>query len=64
MQYSVGDKIISKKNHACGSNAWIIVRTGADIKLKCEKCGRAVFLSVDEVDRIKKQHLKVNDGED
>ena len=64
MQYSVGDKIISKKNHACGSNAWIVVRTGADIKLKCEKCGRAVFLSVDEVDRIKKQHLKVNDGED
>lgn len=64
MQYSVGDKIISKKNHACGSNAWIVVRTGADIKLKCEKCERAVFLSVDEVDRIKKQHLKVNDGED
>ena len=63
MQYSVGDKIISKKNHACGSNEWVITRTGADVKLKCAKCGRAVFMSVDEVDRIKKQHLKVEDGE-
>ena len=36
MTYNVGDKIISKKSHACGSNEWQIVRTGADIKIKCE----------------------------
>ena len=63
MQYSVGDKIISKKNHACGANEWVVARTGADVKLKCAKCGRSVFLSIDQVDRVKKQHIKVSDGE-
>lgn len=57
MVYQVGDKIISKKNHACGSNVWVVARTGADVKLKCEKCGRAVFLSVDEVKKITKQYV-------
>lgn len=57
MVYQVGDKIISKKNHACGGNEWLVARTGADVKLKCEKCGRAVFLSVDEVKRITKQYV-------
>jgi hypothetical protein len=52
MQYVVGGKIISKKPHACGGNQWTVLRTGADVKIKCEKCGRAVFLSVDEVKKI------------
>ena len=56
MTYNVGDKIISKKNHACGSNEWQIVRTGADVKLKCLKCGRIVFLSIDQVDKMKKNY--------
>ena len=62
MQYGVGDKIISKKNHACGSNEWVVARTGADVKLKCVKCGRAVFLSVDEVKKITKQYLPATEN--
>lgn len=57
MLYRVGDKIISKKNHACGCNEWEVARTGADVKLKCTKCGRAVFLSVDQTERITKVYL-------
>ena len=37
MAYSVGDKITSKKTHACGNNEWEVTRVGADIKLKCLK---------------------------
>ena len=57
MQYEIGAKIITKKNHACGANEWIIARTGADVKIKCEKCGRAIFLSVDELKKMTKQYL-------
>lgn len=57
MAYSVGDKIISKKTHACGANEWEITRVGADIKLKCQKCNRAIFLSVDEVKKITKTYV-------
>lgn len=40
----VGDVIETKKQHPCGSKQWKVLRTGADIKLKCEKCGRIVML--------------------
>ena len=64
MVYSVGDKIISKKNHACGANLWLVVRTGADVKLKCEKCKRAVFLSNSEVEKMTKEYIKFDGPED
>ncbi len=56
MIYNVGDKIITKKNHACGANEWQVVRTGADVKLKCLKCGRAVFVSNDQAQKMTKIH--------
>ena len=58
--YSVGDKIISKKPHACGGNDWTVSRVGADIKIKCDKCGRAIFLSLSEVDKIAKEIKKID----
>ncbi|MBQ9832240.1 MAG: DUF951 domain-containing protein [Clostridia bacterium] len=42
--FELGDKIIMRKPHACGTNEWTIVRTGADIKIKCTDCGRIVML--------------------
>lgn len=60
MIYQVGDKIISKKNHACGGNEWTVARVGADVKLKCEKCGRAVFLATSEVAKMTKEHKKID----
>lgn len=56
MTYLVGDKIVSKKTHACGGSEWEVTRVGADVKLKCTKCGRAIFLSIDEVKKITKTY--------
>ncbi len=42
--YKLGSKVIMKKNHPCGSNEWEIIRVGADIKIKCLKCGRSIML--------------------
>ena len=42
--YKLGSKVIMKKNHPCGSNEWEITRVGADIKIKCLKCGRSIML--------------------
>jgi len=43
---SAGDKIETKKNHPCGkkSFAFTVLRVGADIKIKCDACGREVML--------------------
>ncbi len=40
----VGDVATMRKPHACGSFDWEIVRIGADIGIKCLKCGRRVLL--------------------
>lgn len=40
----LGRRVLMRKPHACGSNEWEIVRTGADIKIKCMGCGRIVML--------------------
>lgn len=55
--YRTGDKIISRKPHACGGNEWVVTRTGADVKLKCLKCGKSLFFSVDNVKKMAKSHL-------
>jgi len=40
----LGDVIQTRKPHPCGSDTWVVIRTGADIKIKCQGCGRIVML--------------------
>lgn len=42
--YTVGTKVIMKKQHPCGTNEWEITRVGADIKIKCINCDRVVLI--------------------
>lgn len=42
--YEVGSKVVLKKGHPCGENLWEVIKLGADIRLKCTKCGRIVLL--------------------
>jgi len=34
-----------RKPHACGTNEWTVVRTGADVRVRCGQCGRTVLMS-------------------
>lgn len=43
-EYKVASIVMMKKQHACGTNEWKIVRVGADIKIECIHCGRKVML--------------------
>ncbi|CCV64933.1 hypothetical protein BN85413560 [Alteracholeplasma palmae J233] len=49
--YSIGEKIYTKKNHACGKNEWEVKRIGADIKLVCTNCQREIMLPKRELDK-------------
>ena len=57
MHLDLGDRLRLRKPHPCGSYDWVVVRLGADIGLRCEKCGRRVLLSRAEVERRTKQVL-------
>ncbi len=55
MILSLGDVVQMRKAHPCGSDRWEIIRTGADIKIKCLGCGRIVMLDRPEFEkRVKK----------
>ena len=45
MNYNIGDFVVLKKGHPCGTNEWEIIRNGADFKLKCKGCGRIVMIA-------------------
>ena len=40
----VGDIVRLRKPHPCGCYEWDVTRIGADIGLKCQKCGRRIML--------------------
>ena len=42
--YDIGSLVVMKKGHPCGENLWEVIRLGADIKIKCSKCGRMVMI--------------------
>ncbi len=45
MDIQVGDIVVMKKAHPCGSKEWKIVRIGADFKMECCGCGHLVMIS-------------------
>ena len=60
--FSVGDKVVLRKPHPCGSNAWDVFRIGADIGLSCSGCGRRVMLERPLVQRRMKSRIPADVG--
>lgn len=55
MDFELGDLVEMRKTHPCGSKQWTIIRVGADIKIRCQGCGRIVMMDrIDFVKRMKK----------
>lgn len=53
--YNIGSLLVLKKGHPCGENLWEVVKLGADIRLKCTKCGRLIIIPRIELNKkIKK----------
>lgn len=44
MDFKVGDIVITKKAHPCGSSEWSITRVGMDFRMVCHGCGRELML--------------------
>ncbi len=55
MDVRVGDILLMKKKHPCGSDKFSVARIGADFRIKCVGCGREVMLERVKVEKnIKK----------
>lgn len=64
MLLSIGDIVKMKKAHPCGGDLWKVVFVGADIKIRCETCGRIVMLERPVFEkRVKRIERHVEDPE-
>ncbi|HIS95415.1 MAG TPA: DUF951 domain-containing protein [Candidatus Ventricola gallistercoris] len=54
-EVKLGDLVQMRKTHPCGSDRWTVIRVGADIKIRCQGCGRIVMMDrADFLKRVKK----------
>lgn len=51
----LGDIVQMRKAHPCGSDLWIVIRTGADIKIRCKGCNRIVMMDRETFCKRKKR---------
>lgn len=58
IQLDAGDIIKMKKKHPCGSDEWQIVKTGADVKLRCCGCSHEIILKRSLVEKNTKKYKK------
>ncbi len=62
LDFKLGDILQLRKKHPCGSDEWEVVRYGADIKIKCLRCGRIVMIDRPTLKkRIKKVYKQKNE---
>ena len=48
---SVGDILILKKKHPCGSNSMRVARVGSDVRIVCNGCGREMTLPREKLEK-------------
>lgn len=58
MDVKIGDILLMKKNHPCGSARFIVLRSGMDFKLRCEKCGHEVEVPRSKAEKNIKQIIR------
>lgn len=51
MQINVGDKLLMKKPHPCGSKEFEVLRIGVDFKIRCTGCGREVMVPRNKIEK-------------
>ena len=44
MDIQLGDVLTMKKAHPCGEKQWLVLRPGADLRLRCLGCGHEVMV--------------------
>ena len=62
MEIQVGDILVMKKPHPCGVARWLVLRTGADLRLRCTGCGHELMLPRSKVERSIKKILPHTEG--
>ncbi len=55
MNINVGDKLVMKKPPPCGEKVFLVLRVGADFKIRCSGCGREFMIERAKLEKGIKQ---------
>lgn len=58
MDVRLQDVLVMKKSHPCGSDRWLVLRTGMDFRLRCCGCGHEVMLPRSKAEKNIKKILR------
>ena len=58
MDVRIGDVQKKKKNHPCGGTKFVVLRSGMDFKLRCEKCGHEIEIPRSKAEKNIKQIIR------
>ena len=62
MDIQLNDILRMKKPHPCGSSEWLVLRVGADFRLRCMGCGREVLGPRSKFEKNVRAVLRPGDG--
>ena len=51
IKLNVGDILVLKKSHPCGTNKMKVARVGSDVRIICEGCGRDMTMPRDKLEK-------------
>lgn len=51
MDIRVGDLLLMKKQHPCGSREMTVLRSGMDFRLKCTGCGHEFMVPRNKIEK-------------
>ena len=64
MDDKINDIIVTKKPHPCKNSEFLVLRVGADFKIRCTRCGREVMVPRSKIEKnIKKIITPQNDNQ-
>ena len=62
MDVRVGDVLLVKKPHPCGSRQFDVLRVGMDFKIRCQGCGHEIMLPRVRIEKNIKKILRPEEG--
>ena len=51
MDIQVGDHLLMKKEHPCGSREWLVLRVGMDFRMRCCGCGHEIMAPRSKIEK-------------
>lgn len=63
IKFSVGDTLEMKKKHPCGASRFKVMRTGSDVRIICEGCGRDLSMPRVALERSIKKVIPAEDND-